>query len=186
MARPHRKPMPLPALAIVGVVLPAGFGGCSLTMHIASLQNDPETTASIARPVSQLDPALDDEDWRRAQAALSLAVDPQGSGQPVNWDNPTTKRKGTFMPAGNLTLVDNTICRPFTATISHGGLASRESRHQGEACRVGPGEWTLRQMHPGPAGTATLAAGTAPQRGNAQALPAPAASMLDQSQAKLR
>lgn len=124
-------------------------GGCSLSMHLASLQNDPETTASVTRSPSPLDPLLDDEDWRRAQAALSLAVDPQGSGQPVNWDNPSTKRKGTFAPAGNLVLVENTVCRAFTASITQSGLAlAREIRHTGQACRTGPGDWAMRSAQP--------------------------------------
>lgn len=180
-----------PRLFVTGLLLASGLpfmlAGCSLTMHIASLQNDPETTATISRPASPLDPSLDEEDWRRAQAALSLAVDPQGSGQPVNWDNPATKRKGTFAPSGNLALVDNTICRPFTATIVHGGTAPREVKHQGQACRVGPGEWALRQMQAVPAEmTASARGSTAPGTDRLQALPKATTSMLDESQATLR
>jgi surface antigen len=172
--------------------LPFALGGCSLTMHLASLQDDPESTASITRPVSPLDPSLDEEDWRRAQAALSLAVDPQGSGQPVNWDNPASKRKGTFAASGNLVLVDNTICRPFTATIQQAGLNAREIRHQGQACRIGPGEWALRQVQPAMAettassrpGAPAAAAAAAAERN--QPFPAPSTSMLDESGSTVR
>jgi hypothetical protein len=158
-------------------------------MHLASLQNDPETTASISRPVSPLDPSLDEEDWRRAQAALSLAVDPQGSGQLVNWDNPASKRKGTFSASGNLVLVENTICRPFTATITQGGIVPRETRHQGQACRIGPGDWALRQVQPlsgeTTASTRPAAAATVAAERN-QAFPAPSTSILDESNGGLR
>lgn len=172
--------------------LPFALGGCSLTMHLASLQDDSDSTASITRPISPLDPSLDEEDWRRAQAALSLAVDPQGSGQPVNWDNPASKRKGTFAASGNLVLVDNTICRPFTATIQHAGIASREIRHQGQACRIGPGEWALRQVQPAGAettastriGAPAAAAAAAAERN--QPFPAPSTSMLDEAGSTLR
>lgn len=157
-------------------------------MHLASLQSDPETTASVPRAASPLDPSLDDEDWRRAQAALSLAVDPQGSGQPVNWDNPSSKRKGSFAAAGNMVLIDNTVCRPFTATIVQGaaGAPPREIKHSGQACRIGPGEWAMRQVQPAaPETTAKIRTG--PQNAGAelrQALPAPTSSMLE-SQANL-
>jgi surface antigen len=176
-----------PFAFMLGLVssLPIALGGCSLTMHIASLQTDPEATASISRPASPLDPSLDEEDWRRAQAALSLAVDPQGSGQPVNWDNPATRRKGSFAPAGNLVLVENTICRPFMATISQAGGAAREIRHQGQACRVGPGEWAMRQIQPGPtevtATTRGLSGVTADRN---QPLPQPTSTMLETSQSR--
>lgn len=178
-----------PLAFMLGLVfgLPMALGGCSLTMHIASLQTDPETTASISRPASPLDPSLDEEDWRRAQAALSLAVDPQGSGQPVNWDNPATRRKGTFAPAGNLVLVDNTICRPFTATISQAGGAARELRHQGQACRVGPGDWALRQMQPAPTEVTASTRGPASLAGDRnQPLPQPTSTMLETTQSRLQ
>lgn len=135
----------LAALARVVLICGAGMAasGCSLTMHLNSFQDEVETTASITpRTPTRLDPALDDEDWRRAQAALSLAVDPQGPGLPVNWDNPATKRKGTFTPSGDMKLVQDTICRPFTATLQQPG--GKDSRQTGQACRVGPGEWAMR------------------------------------------
>ncbi len=175
-------------LLILASGLPVVLGGCSLTMHLASMQDDPETTASITRSASPLDPSLDEEDWRRAQAALSLAVDPQGSGQPVNWDNPASRRKGSFAASGNLVLVDNTICRPFTATILPAGPNVREIRHQGQACRIGPGEWALRQIQPASAdvtaSTRPAAAAAAADRN--QPFPAPSTSLLDEASGTLR
>jgi surface antigen len=166
---------------LVAGVLGLASGGCSLSMHLASLQVDPETTATIQRGASPLDPSLDDEDWRRAQAALSLAVDPQGSGQQVNWDNPSTKRKGSFAAAGNMVLIENTVCRPFTATIVHGAQPPREVRHAGQACRVGPGEWAMRNMQPAPAETTAKirANSLLPVKEPQQALPQPTTSMLE-------
>lgn len=128
----------------LALALVAGLsGGCSLTMHLTSLSEDSEMTASIpTRAVDRLDPSLDDEDWRRASSALSLAVDPQGPGLAVNWDNPLSKRKGSFAAAGDLVLSQETICRPFTASVFQPG--GKESKHTGQACRLGPGEWSLR------------------------------------------
>jgi len=163
-------------------LLAFALSGCSLTMHLASLQSDPEeTTATVSKPVSPLDPSLDTEDWRRAQAALNLAVDPQGSGQPVNWDNPTTKRKGSFTQAGKLVLVENTVCRPFTATLVQVtvGQAPKETKHSGQACRVGPGEWALR-IAPEAETTAKIKAGNASSgKDAAQPLPLPTTSILE-------
>lgn len=138
---------------IFGVVMLAtGMAGCSLSMQLASLQNDDDITASIpgAEKPATLSPALDAEDWRRAQGALSLAIDPQGSGQPVNWDNPSTRRRGSFMPHGDIVLAQETICRGFSATLveaSPAGTVS-ETRHEGKACRRGPGEWVIESVLP--------------------------------------
>lgn len=128
----------------MGAMLALGLGGCSISTHIASLQLEPEMTASIGRPASPLGAGLDEEDWRRAQSALSLAIDPQGSGQPVNWDNPSSRRRGSFVPNGNVTIAADTICRPFIATMVD--VAGKETRQDGQACRSGPGEWAIREM----------------------------------------
>lgn len=157
-------------------------GGCGVTMSLTSLNFDPETTASVARNPSPLDPGLDEEDWRRAQAALSLAVDPQGGSLPVNWDNPASKRKGSFTAAGNMVLVENSICRPFTATVLAPG-AAREIRYRGEACRVGPGDWALKSAEPLVEATAsTRGAGKAAAGNASQPLPARTSAMLDETQ----
>ncbi|WP_246155660.1 RT0821/Lpp0805 family surface protein [Rhabdaerophilum calidifontis] len=132
----------LAALLLGGPLL----GGCSLVMPLASFHQDAETTGSLASPAAALDPALDAEDWRRAQAALALAVDPQGPGQPVNWDNPATRRRGSFAPAGDLVLVEGQVCRPFVATLGSSLPGTRETRRNGRACRTGPGEWALRSV----------------------------------------
>jgi len=145
----HRLSSMLRWVFVAGVALSAS--ACSLTMQLASFNDEPETTASIpARPsmATKLDASLDDEDWRRAQSALSLAVDPQGPGLPVNWDNPASKRKGSFVAAGNMMIVQDTICRPFAATLVQ--PTGKEAKHAGQACRLGPGEWALRMDTPTP------------------------------------
>jgi surface antigen len=54
--------------------------------------------ATGALPKSSLAGILDAEDWRRAKAALSTALDPQGNGSLVGWDNPDSGNKGSFTP----------------------------------------------------------------------------------------
>jgi surface antigen len=171
MRRGHRLAVAR-ATAMAGLALT--LGACSWTGPIASLQLDPETTGSISRSgaASAAFP-LDGEDWRRARSALSLAVDPQGPGLPVNWDNPASKRRGSFVQAGNVALAEKTVCRPFLATIASD--AATPAKFTGEACRLGPGEWTVQSFpREGEAGPARAASG----RENAQPLPPRSAPML--------
>lgn len=154
--------------------------GCSLSMKLPSFQSEPEMTASVTPATVPLSPHLDAEDWRRAQAAFSLAVDPQGSGQVVNWENPATKRKGSFIPAGNLVLAENTVCRPFRATlVEQANGKPVETHHLGRACRTGPGEWAMREVAPEGAATASVGNAKAPMKLDvAQPLPEATSGML--------
>jgi surface antigen len=146
-------------------------------MNLTGFSGEEEvTTGSIqSGPKSPFPLALDGEDMRRLNSALSLAVDPQGAGLPVNWDNPATRRRGTFSPIGELTLVDSTICRPFRALLvdSSDQRAPKETRHEGRACRTGPGEWAIRDVKP-----VALSGQLVPTDRSDQALPKAASSML--------
>ncbi len=140
-------------LAFLSLALALLSSGCSLTMNIPGFgDTEDETTGSISPPQSATFAIpLDDEDWRRANAALSLAVDPQGAGLPVNWDNPASKRHGRFEPTGGLAVVGNTVCRPFRAMVMqkpHEKIVAREVTHEGQACRTGPSEWAMRDVKP--------------------------------------
>jgi surface antigen len=131
---------------------------CSITMPFetksaAILGDDELTTASIPQKkqpdatqpgqVSPLSPKLDLEDTRRAQAALATALDPQGNGATVRWDNPDSGAKGSFGAVGNAFLINHTICRMFVATVS---VKEPEQWLQGNACRVTAGEWTIKDV----------------------------------------
>lgn len=140
-------------LAFLSLALALLSSGCALTMNIPGFGGAEEETTASVTPVQVTTFAipLDDEDWRRANAALSLAVDPQGAGLPVNWDNPASKKHGRFEPTGGLAVVGNTVCRPFRALVAqkpHERLAAREVAHEGQACRTGPGEWAMRDVKP--------------------------------------
>jgi surface antigen len=97
------------------------------------------------RAVSPLSPDLGVEDWRRARAALGVALDPQGSGAQVSWDNPDTGLKGTFTPVGQPFVKSDEICRAFTATLA-GQTAT--STLQGTACRPSGEEWAISEVKP--------------------------------------
>ena len=114
-------------------------------MPMFSLSPDNDVTGSIETPASPLSPRLNEEDWRRAQSALVLAVDPQGNGTPVAWDNPESGAKGSFVAAGPLFLMENRICRPFSAEVNAKGQASSLA---GSSCRLGPNEWVIKDVKP--------------------------------------
>jgi len=125
------------------------LSACSMSLPIASLKDgdDAITTGSVNTPAAaaQLSATLSGEDWRRAQAALGVAVDPQGNGAPVTWDNPESGRKGSFVPAGPLYVVDNRICRSFIATLQSPGP---DQQLHGSTCRNGPNDWIVREAKP--------------------------------------
>lgn len=128
--------------------------GCSITLPIFSGEkyepseiSVPMTTASVrsTRGLSPLSPELGVEDWRRASSAMALALDPQGNGSAVNWDNPETGTKGNFSPVSGPVLRSDEICRVFLSTLV---LQTGTSKVQGTACRPSGGEWSIKEIKP--------------------------------------
>ncbi len=119
---------------------------CSLSYSFASLDiEEPETTASITPKIATvLSADLNEEDWRRAKAALAVALDPQGAGTVVAWENPETTMKGSFTPSAPPFVKNDEICRAFTAQIA--GPASHSLA--GTACRPSGGEWAIKDIGP--------------------------------------
>lgn len=110
------------------------------------MPDDPPSTASVGpRSASPMARDMGTEDWRRAKGALAVAMDPQGSGSPVAWDNPDTALKGKFTPVGQPFVKGDEICRAFLATVS--GQASASTLH-GTACRPSGGEWAIKDVKP--------------------------------------
>ena len=101
--------------------------------------------AAGAVPKSALAGLLDAEDWRRAKAALSTALDPQGNGSLVGWDNPDSGNKGSFIPVGKPFPLEAGICRVFLAEVDCKG---DEHPMQGTACSDKRGEWTIAEAKP--------------------------------------
>ncbi|MGL4438783.1 MAG: RT0821/Lpp0805 family surface protein [Bosea sp. (in: a-proteobacteria)] len=145
--------------ARLGIILGLGLGAgaCSLTWPMFALSGssapDPAmTTASIpARPPVSApqrgQPSLSDhlgpEDIRRANGAMALALDPQGNGAPVSWDNVESKSAGRFTPVGGPFLKDDEVCRAFLTQIA---TAMDKHALQGTACRPSGGEWAIRDL----------------------------------------
>jgi surface antigen len=120
---------------------------CGVTFPMDSLVPETETTSSITptKFTSSLSPELSTEDWRRAKGALAIALDPQGSGSSVSWDNPDTEAKGNFAPVGQPFVKTDEICRAFLATLT---LKSSTTSLQGTACRPSGGEWAITDVKP--------------------------------------
>lgn len=141
-------------LLVISLMAALVNGGCSITMPIfggdrseVATQPVALTTASIkpAKGISPLSPDLGTEDWRRAAGAMSLALDPQGNGAAVNWDNPETGLKGVFSPVSGPVLRSDEICRAFLTTIV---LQTNTTKMQGTACRPSGGEWSIKDIAP--------------------------------------
>jgi len=123
-------------------------GACSFSFGLSALDDEgPQSTGAIAtdtKAESPLSAELDEEDWRRAKAALAVALDPQGPGTQVSWDNPASTMKGTFTPMGAPFVKNDEICRAFSAHLS----GPSTSALQGTACRPSGGEWAIKEVKP--------------------------------------
>lgn len=121
--------------------LPAS--GCALSFPLAGFTADQTATGAIDRSDALLFKALDQEDWRRAKAAMAIALDPQGNGAGVAWDNPRSGAHGSFVAAANPVAKADSICRDFKASMVPAAANNREI--VGSACREPDGDWTVRQ-----------------------------------------
>jgi surface antigen len=149
------------------VVIALALGGCGVSMPIGSLIGDApadglvtgSTGVEASGDLAAIDPRLDAEDRRRAEAALALALDPAGQGVPVNWDNPTSGARGAFRSDGEFYLSGDRLCRRFEADLAPRGADSL--RRRGAACRNGPGQWRIDGLAEGAAATGASASGEA-------------------------
>jgi surface antigen len=126
----------------------SALSGCSI-MTPLNADADMEATASIA-PATPKKPALpaglDEEDRRRAFGALAIALDPQGNGATVHWDNPVSKAHGLVTPVGYAYPENGVICRKFSARFETGAGGETQA---GAACRDKNADWTLAEIHKG-------------------------------------
>lgn len=130
------------------------LAACSISMPLSPFgaAQEPITTGSIG-PVSPLADKHDHEDWRRARAALAVALDPQGAGTPVAWDNPETGNGGAFESASKAYVRDDRVCRDFAADLSFAEKPPRAVT--GIACRMSETDWRIDTLTPRGDATAT-------------------------------
>ena len=124
--------------------------GCANLTPMASLTAEDDVTGSIigaAAPPSTPPqfPTLGKDDWIVADAALASALDPQGVGAAVAWENPLTGARGSMTPIGAVYEADGLICRAFLAEI--GGKAPAQ-RLQGRGCRGADARWAVSDLKP--------------------------------------
>jgi surface antigen len=111
---------------------------------------DSAPTGSIAKPIEKppatpaLPGSLDEEDRRRALGALAIALDPQGNGTAVRWDNPASKAHGQVTPVGFAYPAKDLICRDFSAQFD---TRSGAQSGRGAACRDKSAQWTIAELH---------------------------------------
>lgn len=103
-----------------------------------------DATGSTKPKSASLWPDLEREDWRRANAALAVALDPQGNGASVAWENPQSGAKGSFVAQAPPFTERDRVCRAFKATLSAKPKGERGAA--GSACRNDDGEWVLRDV----------------------------------------
>jgi surface antigen len=136
-----------------GKILAAGLialstSACSYSLGMMGMDEEPKSTGAIApantapQVANPLSADLEEEDWRRAKAALAVALDPQGPGTQVSWDNPETSMKGSFTPTGVPYVKNDEICRTFNAQLSGSAAASLH----GTACRLSGEEWEIKEV----------------------------------------
>lgn len=128
------------AALIVGPTL----GGCSMSFPMSSLlPGSDDITGSLPKvPFGSL---LDEEDRRREKAALATALDPQGDGSTVHWENAKSGSKGFLTAAGHAYPFDSKICRAFLAELTRD---DEKRTAQGTACAVAAGEWEVKDTRP--------------------------------------
>lgn len=136
-------------LALAVLAVGAALCGCSQPLLVfrgepkPAPADEPTVTGSIERRPVTFGDDLEEEDWRRARAALSVALDPQGNGRPVKWDNPETGLYGAINPTGLPYVADDVICRNFLASVIGPG---RSRFVRGTGCKPSGGAWTLKRV----------------------------------------
>jgi surface antigen len=120
---------------------------------VSTIASDAELTTGSITPrlpkaaslppgqVSPFSPKLDEEDWRRARAAMATALDPQGNGGQARWENTDSGHRGTFSAVGDAFIIKDEICRTYVAMVT---AKEPEQWFQGTACRVSANEWLIK------------------------------------------
>ena len=130
------------AWAWLALGLAPALGGCAMSFPMGSMLPEDVTGSMATVPFGAL---LDEEDRRREKAALATALDPQGDGSTVHWENPTSGRKGALTAVAHAYPQDAKVCRAFLGELRD-GTTSRSV--QGTACALAAGDWEVRDVKP--------------------------------------
>jgi surface antigen len=125
-------------------------GGCSFSYQLdnqfGKSKGDGPVTGSI-QPSRTVKPIVEpaEADLAIARAAVREVLAKGGSDSSMPWENPQTGARGTVTPIAQAYHQDGLICHDFLASYVRAGT---ESWLQGEACRLGKGQWEVRHMKP--------------------------------------
>jgi len=112
------------------------FGGCAMT--IPPLWGDNEPTGAI-RATPLLAERLAPSDLETARPALAAALEPAHGQVPVEWHNPASASRGSFVPVGIAYRTGNRLCRAFAGQVT---TDDKTASIEGRACREPDGKWT--------------------------------------------
>ncbi|MGO8739991.1 RT0821/Lpp0805 family surface protein [Rhodoblastus sp.] len=153
-----QQDFPLARRLIACALLCQSLAACAVATPLGE-GIDAQPTGSILAPppqgaaASHLPATLDEEDRRRVLGALAIALDPQGNGASVRWDNPVSKAHGQIAPIGLAYPSKDLICRKFSARFDSPAGARLE---EGSACRDKSAEWKIAELKPAKAAPALL------------------------------
>jgi surface antigen len=112
------------------------LSGCA--MAIPPLWGDNEPTSSI-RPAPLLAERLAPTDLEKANPALTAALEPAHGQARVEWTNPASATRGSFVPVGAAYRTGDKLCRAFTGQVT---TDDKTAAIEGRACRAPDGQWT--------------------------------------------
>lgn len=124
------------------VLVALSLGGCA--MAIPPLWSDSEPTGAI-RPAPLLAETLAPADLEQAKPALAAALEPATGRSRVDWHNPDSASRGSFVPVGAAYHAGNRLCRAFAGQVT---TDVTTARLEGRACREPDGNWTQLAENP--------------------------------------
>ncbi len=128
--------------AVAALGLAMSMGACAVSFPVPGFV-DSDATGSI-KASAKLSSDLDREDWRRANAAMAVALDPQGNGAEAAWHNPQSGARGSFAALAPPFVEHDRVCRAFKARVA--ASPGQERRLDGSACRARDGDWVLAKV----------------------------------------
>ncbi len=155
---PERQDFTLARRLIACALLCQSLAACAVATPLDG-GIDTQPTGSISAPPPQgaasshLPPSLDEEDRRRVLGALAVALDPQGNGASVRWDNPISKAHGEITPIGLAYPSKDLICRKFSVRFDTPAGSRLE---EGAACRDKNALWKIAELQPAKGAPAPL------------------------------
>jgi surface antigen len=145
--RARLRRLPAGALAL-SLALTSGACSYQLESMLGKGRDDggPQATSAlrpspVVKPIAELAEA----DLVIARATVSEALTKGGKDTSMPWENPKTGARGTVTPLASAYNQNGLTCQDFLASYVRNGA---ESWLQGEACRLGRGQWEVRHMKP--------------------------------------